>query len=133
MIAEYAVDLKFGISAVQADPVLQKSDPQITRYPIAATDNANVYTIAAANDQPGARPQDVRSVQIRLSTRTRAPDRDVGFPVGPDGRRLRFLIPGIVAGVNTLTDTVPAGASPVFARMRTLYADVALPNQAEPR
>ncbi|WP_437929963.1 prepilin-type N-terminal cleavage/methylation domain-containing protein [Sorangium sp. So ce291] len=133
VIAEYAVDLKFGISAVQADPVLQKSNPQITRYPIAATDNANVYTIAAANDQPGARPQDVRSVQIRLSTRTRAPDRDVGFPVGPDGRRLRFLIPGIVAGVNTLTDTVPNGAPPVFARMRTLYADVALPNQAEPR
>ncbi|MGK3965335.1 PilW family protein [Sorangium sp. So ce118] len=133
VIAEYAVDLKFGISAVQATPVLQESDPQITRYPIAATDNANVYTIAAANDQPGARPQDVRSVQIRLSTRTRAPDRDVGFPVGPDGRRLRFLIPGIVAGVNTLTDTVPAGAPPVFARMRTLYADVALPNQAEPR
>ncbi|KYF86154.1 hypothetical protein BE17_39185 [Sorangium cellulosum] len=133
VIAEYAVDLKFGISAVQADPVLQKSDPQIRRYPITATDNASVYTIAAANDQPGARPQDVRSVQIRLSTRTRAPDRDVGFPMGPDGRRLRFLIPGIVAGVNTLTDTVPAGASPVFARMRTLYADVALPNQAEPR
>ncbi|XYI00801.1 PilW family protein [Sorangium sp. So ce1128] len=133
VIAEYAVDLKFGISAVQADPVLQKSDPQIRRYPIAATDNANVYTIAAANDQPGARPQDVRSVQIRLSTRTRAPDRDVGFPMRPDGRRLRFLIPGIVAGVNTPTATVPAGAPPVFARMRTLYADVALPNQAEPR
>ncbi|WP_437512232.1 PilW family protein [Sorangium sp. So ce1099] len=133
VIAEYAVDLKFGISAVQATPVLQETDPQITRYPIAATDNANVYTIAAANDQPGARPQDVRSVQIRLSTRTRAPDRDVGFPVGPDGRRLRFLIPGIVAGVNTPTDTVPDGAPPVFARMRTLYADVALPNQAEAR
>ncbi|KYF66898.1 hypothetical protein BE11_08160 [Sorangium cellulosum] len=133
LIAEYAVDLKFGISAVQADKAQQRTNPQITRYPITATDNASVYTIAAANNQPGARPEDVRSVQIRLSTRTRAPDRDVGFPVGTDGRRLRFLIPGIVAGVNTPADTVPAGASPVFARMRTLYADVALPNQAEPR
>ncbi|WP_438028337.1 PilW family protein [Sorangium sp. So ce233] len=133
LIAEYAVDLKFGISALQADKTQQKTNPQITRYPIAATDNASVYTIAAANNQPGARPEDVRSVQIRLSTRTRAPDRDVGFPVGPDGRRLRFLIPGIVAGVNTPADPLPAGAPPVFARMRTLYADVALPNLAEPR
>ncbi|KYF63804.1 PilW family protein [Sorangium cellulosum] len=133
VIAEYAVDLKFGISALQADTAQQKITPQITRYPITATDNANVYTIAAANNQPLARPEDVRSVQIRLSTRTRAPDRDVGFPVGTDGRRLRFLIPGIVSGVNTLADTVPAGAPPVFARMRTLYADVALPNLAEPR
>lgn len=133
LIAEYAVDLKFGISALQADKAQQRTTPQITRYPIAATDNASVYTIAAANDQPSARPEDVRSVQIRLSTRTRAPDRDVGFPVGPDGRRLRFLIPGIVSGVNTPADVVPAGAPPVFARMRTLYADVALPNQAEPR
>ncbi|XXU67765.1 prepilin-type cleavage/methylation domain-containing protein [Sorangium sp. So ce1097] len=133
LIAEYAVDLKFGISALQADKTQQRTNPQITRYPIAATDNAAVYEIAAANYQPGARPEDVRSVQIRLSTRTRAPDRNVSFQVGPDGRRLRFLIPGVVSGVNSLIDAVPPGAPPVFARMRTLYADVALPNQAEPR
>ncbi|WP_438019246.1 prepilin-type N-terminal cleavage/methylation domain-containing protein [Sorangium sp. So ce315] len=133
LIAEYAVDLKFGISVLQADKAQQRTNPQITRYPIAATDTAELYKIVAANYQPEARPEDVRSVQIRLSTRTRAPDRDVGFPVGPDGRRLRFLIPGIVSGVNSLADAVPAGAPPVFARMRTLYADVALPNQAEPR
>ncbi|WP_437736217.1 PilW family protein [Sorangium sp. So ce1335] len=133
LIAEYAVDLKFGISALQEEKAQQRTSPQITRYPIAATDNAEVYKIAAPNDLPEARPEDVRSVQIRLSTRTRAPDRDVGFPVGPDGRRLRFLIPGIVTGVNTPADIVPAGAPPVFARMRTLYADVSLPNLAEPR
>ncbi|WP_437561025.1 PilW family protein [Sorangium sp. So ce542] len=117
LIAEYAVDLKFGISAAEesADPTV--TDPFITRYPIMATDNAEVYNIAASNDQSNAAPQRVRSVQVRLSTRTRAPDRDVGYPERSDGRRLRFLIPGI------LGDTT-------YARMRTLYADIALPNQA---
>ncbi|WP_437337273.1 PilW family protein [Sorangium sp. So ce394] len=117
LIAEYAVDLKFGISAAEESADPNVTDPFITRYPIMATDNAAVYNIAASNDQSDAAPQRVRSVQVRLSTRTRAPDRDVGFPERSDGRRLRFLIPGIV-GETT------------FARMRTLYADIALPNQA---
>lgn len=135
LIAEYAVDLKFGISTATEAGNPNVTDPQIQRFPITATDNATVYATAAANDQPGASPQRVRSLQVRLATRTRAPDRDVGFDVGPDGRRLRFLIPGIVAGINTLADTASAGPQrvdtpPVFARMRTLYADIALPNQA---
>ncbi|WP_437551825.1 prepilin-type N-terminal cleavage/methylation domain-containing protein [Sorangium sp. So ce367] len=132
LIAEYAVDLKFGISVAQESTVPGVTNPQITRFPIMATDNALVYTNAAANDQPGANPERVRSVQVRLSTRTRAPDRDVGLPVpvAPDGRRLRFLIPGIAAGANTYGNTAPSGSPPVYARMRTLYADIALPNQA---
>ncbi|WP_438042834.1 PilW family protein [Sorangium sp. So ce128] len=132
LIAEYAVDLKFGISVATQGAVPGVTNPQITRFPIMATDNALVYTNAAANDQPGANPERVRSVQVRLSTRTRAPDRDVGLPVpvGPDGRRLRFLIPGIAAGANTYGNTAPSGSPPVYARMRTLYADIALPNQA---
>lgn len=132
VVAEYAVDLKFGISVAQESAVPGVTDPQITRFPIMLTDNAAVYTNAAANDQSGAVPERVRSVQVRLSTRTRAPDRDVPlpFPVGPDGRRLRFLIPGINASANTYGNTAPAGAPPVYARMRTLYADIALPNQA---
>ncbi|WP_437870497.1 PilW family protein [Sorangium sp. So ce363] len=132
LIAEYAVDLKFGISTATEGTVPGVTNPQITRFPITAIDNASVYTNAAANDQPGAMPQRVRAVQVRLSTRTRAPDRDVGLPVpvGPDGRRLRFLIPGIAAGANTYGNTAPSGSPPVYARMRTLYADIALPNQA---
>ncbi|WP_437985590.1 PilW family protein [Sorangium sp. So ce117] len=130
VIAEYTVDLKFGISTATAGTVPGVTNPQITRFPITAIDNASVYTNAAANDQPGAMPQRVRSVQVRLSTRTRAPDRDVGFPLGADGRRLRFLIPGISASANTFGDTAPSGSPPVYARMRTLYADIALPNQA---
>ncbi|WP_437899147.1 PilW family protein [Sorangium sp. So ce124] len=134
LIAEYAVDLKFGISTATEGTVPGVTNPQITRYPITAIDNDAVYRTAAANDPSNtdARPQRVRSVQIRLSTRTRAPDRDVGLPipVGPDGRRLRFLIPGIVASANTYGNTAPSGSPPVYARMRTLYADIALPNQA---
>ncbi|WP_437534708.1 prepilin-type N-terminal cleavage/methylation domain-containing protein [Sorangium sp. So ce726] len=131
LIAEYAVDLKFGISTATAGAVPGVTNPQITRFPITTIDNAFVYSTAAAIDAgPPGTPQRVRSVQIRLSTRTRAPDRDVGFPLGADGRRLRFLIPGIVASANTLGDTAPSGSPPVYARMRTLYADIALPNQA---
>ncbi|MDC0683566.1 PilW family protein [Sorangium atrum] len=133
LIAEYAVDLKFGISIATAGTVPGVTNPQITRYPIMATDNALVYSTAAALDAgPPGTPQRVRAVQVRLSTRTRAPDRDVGLPVpvGPDGRRLRFLIPGIVASANTYGNTAPSGSPPVYARMRTLYADIALPNQA---
>ncbi|WP_437328750.1 PilW family protein [Sorangium sp. So ce381] len=133
LIAEYAVDLKFGISVAQESTTPGVTNPQITRYPIMATDNALVYSAAAAIDAgPPGTPQRVRAVQVRLSTRTRAPDRDVGLPVpvGPDGRRLRFLIPGIVASANTYGNTAPSGSPPVYARMRTLYADIALPNQA---
>ncbi|WP_437649171.1 PilW family protein [Sorangium sp. So ce362] len=135
LIAEYAVDLKFGISTAVEGGVPGVTNPTIQRFPITETDNGNVYNIAAENSQSGAMPQRVRSVQVRLATRTRAPDRDADLPGGPDGRRRRFLIPGIVAGVDTLAaaqlaGAIPAGAPPVFARMRTLYADIALPNQA---
>ncbi|WP_437601846.1 prepilin-type N-terminal cleavage/methylation domain-containing protein [Sorangium sp. So ce590] len=135
LIAEYAVDLKFGISIANEGGVPGVTNPSIERFPITAIDDTNVYNIAAENSQSGAAPQRVRSVQVRLSTRTRAPDRDADLPGGPDGRRRRFLIPGIVTGVDTLAaaqlaGAIPAGAPPVFARMRTLYADIALPNQA---
>ncbi|WP_437592186.1 PilW family protein [Sorangium sp. So ce1000] len=131
LIAEYAVDLKFGISVATESATPGITNPQITRLPITTPENTAVYTTTAENGQIGAAPQRVRAVQVRLSTRTRAPDRDVGIlPAGPDGRRLRFLIPGIVASANTYGDTVPDGSPPVYARMRTLYADIALPNQA---
>ncbi|KYG06161.1 hypothetical protein BE21_36415 [Sorangium cellulosum] len=118
LIAEYAVDLKFGISVAEESTDPSVTDPFIQRFPIMATDNPDVYNVAAPLDQSStAAPQRVRSVQVRLSTRTRAPDRDVGYPERSDGRRLRFLIPGIVGGAT-------------YARMRTLYADIALPNQA---
>lgn len=125
LIAEYAVDFKFGVSTSVLDGAGQ---PVVQRY---AIEDATVYTIAEDIFDNGGYPEIIRSVQVRLSTRTRAPDRDVGleYLAGGQPRRLRFLIPGVVPGVGVLGDPIPAGAPPVFARMRTLHAEVALPNQ----
>ncbi len=105
LVAEYAVDLRFGIT-VSSLITGDNYNPTVTSY---AFNDANVYAISAAT------PQRIRAVQVRLATRVRAPDRDSDLPVGPDGRRLRFLID-------------PA-LEPAYARVRTNYANVALPNQ----
>lgn len=122
LVAEYAVDLKFGISV--ASPLNDSSiDPVVTRYPIQVPELSQIYNIT---DENTGTPHVVRSVQVRLSTRTRAPDRDTGLATGADGRPLRFFIPGI-GGMNSPSDVQP-GSMPVYARMRTLYAEVSLPN-----
>ena len=129
LVAEYAVDLKFGISTASlvGNPSV---DPQVQRYPVQTPEFNEVYSFAADVADNNGTPQRIRSVQVRLSTRTRAPDRDANltYPAGVETRRLRFLIPGVVPGVNALSDVVPPGAPAVFARMRTLQAEVALPN-----
>jgi len=112
LVAEYAVDMRFGIT-VSTKVNTTNYSPTVTTYPFG---DASVYTIA--NDiAHGGTPELIRAVQVRLSTRSRAPDRDTALPTGPDGRSLRFLID-------------PTGAiQPPYARMRTVYANVALPNQ----
>jgi prepilin-type N-terminal cleavage/methylation domain-containing protein len=114
LVAEYAVDLKFGITVATTG-----TTPNLTRYPIPLDDDRYLLAADLATN-PAATPERIRAVQVRLSTRSRAPDRandvDIG---GDDGRRSRF---------NIVTD--PPLPPPTFARMRTLYADVALPNLA---
>jgi type II secretory pathway pseudopilin PulG len=111
LVAEYAVDLRFGITTVlnpiQNDAYVQK----LYTYPFG---DAHVYSITNS-PQLGGTPQYVRGVQVRLSTRTRAPDSSTDLPTGLDGRRLRWLI--------------NPNLQPAFARVRTNYANVALPNQ----
>jgi prepilin-type N-terminal cleavage/methylation domain-containing protein len=110
LVAEYAVDLRFGIT-VSTEVQNNNYNPTVTSYPFG---NANVYSLA--NDiAHGGLPQRIRAVQLRLSTRTRAPDSAAALPVGPDGRILRFLI--------------DPSLQPAYARVRTNYANVALPNQ----
>lgn len=99
LVAEFAVDLKFGISFM--DPATST----VTHLPPPLPDDAAIYTTP---------PERIRSVHVRFSTRARAPDRDVDLPAGPDGRRHRFKLP--IAGKT------------VYARMRTLYSEVALQN-----
>lgn len=99
LVSEFAVDLKFGISTID------QSTTAVTDMPISQPANPLVYT---------SLPERIRSIQVRLSTRSRVPDRDVDVAPGPDGRRPRFQLP--IAGKTT------------YARMRTLYTDVGLQN-----
>ena len=110
LVAEYAVDMRFGIT-VSTKVNTTNYSPTVETYPFG---DANVYTIAA-DIAHGGTPELIRAVQVRLSTRSRAPDRDATLPVGPDGRTLRFLIDPTL--------------QPAYARVRTVYANVALPNQ----
>ncbi len=116
IVSEFAVDLKFGLRTVTG--LSGGTNPALGQlFGIqAGLGNAQVYTIAAdvfANVT--ATPQLIRAVQVRLSTRARAPDRDSDLGAAADGHRPRMLI-------NT------ASVKPVYARVRTLYAETVLQN-----
>lgn len=115
LVAEYAVDMRFGITVASKVSQLDYN-PTTTTYKIADPAIANFVDDIGTNG--AATPQLVRAVQVRLATRTRAPDRDTDVipssDKSNDGRILRFLVPG---------------ANPQYARVRTGYANVSLPNQ----
>ncbi|EYF02094.1 hypothetical protein [Chondromyces apiculatus] len=123
LVAEYAVDLQIGVTTAT-------ETGEIVRAPIGGAGEAAALALAGDPTTPGAAPERVRAVQIRLATRTRAPDRSVGLGSAEGGRMTRFLIPGIVPGVDTAGAVPPPRSLPVYARMRTLHAEVALVNQA---
>lgn len=108
VVAEHVVDFKLGLSVAT-----QGSTPTLTRYPIG---DPQVYAIAQSPSTaaPNQGPQHVRSVQVRLSTRAAERDRDVALPTPAGGGVLRFNL----------------GNNQGFARVRTITADVSLPNQA---
>jgi type II secretory pathway pseudopilin PulG len=103
VVAEYGVDLKFGLS--RATPGIQ---PTIERYPLG---NATVYSVTALPTNGGT-PQRARALQVRFSTRASEKDRSSGLTAG-DGGLLRYKL-----------------GTDAFARMRTVVVDVALPNLA---
>lgn len=117
VVSEYAVDMRVGLSAVTGPITNDNYNPTVQTFEIG---NAAVYTIAGDPTVNTSRPQHVRAVQVRLATRTRAPDREADLPVGADGRRLRFLVPGAQG---------PRPGSPGYARLRTAYVNVSLLNQ----
>lgn len=113
IVAEYAVGLRFGITALTLTS--QPDAPVLERFPITdPVPNAQIYTIAGAPDVQGTRPEAVRSVQVRLSTRSRAPDRPTQL-AAPAGRPFRFLV-GNAKGAER------------FARVRTLEREFSLVN-----
>jgi prepilin-type N-terminal cleavage/methylation domain-containing protein len=108
LVAEYAVDLKFGLTIYDGTPKVLSRFP----LPMTAANYVNGGDVSVAGT-----PEKIRAVQVRLSTRARAPDRTTSLPTGPDGRLGRFLVDAALP-------------PPAYARMRTLYADISLPNQA---
>lgn len=103
LVAELAVDLKFGVTKAPLPGSATAFNPQMTTFGFNAPD---VMTS----------PDQVRAVQVRLSTRARIPDRE--NPLGASGRNYRFAV-------------LQPPIRERFTRLRTLNATVALPNQAE--
>ena len=105
IVAEYAVDLKFEVTATTATtpPSLLSTGPN-------TTDKVSDYHIAPLGKD--LRPQRIRSVHARLSVRSREADRTANVPSAMTGL---YRI-----GVGTDHKT--------FARVRTLQADIAVPN-----
>lgn len=116
IIAEWAVDLKFGITVNDAPnaPALKvfdmDSDP--------GGGNIDTWTRIPTStqvNQPG--PQRVRSVRFRLATRSALPD-----------RRANMTIPGVPAPYMVRYCTDPPTCQR-YARVRTVVSEAALVNQ----
>ena len=130
VVSEYAVDLRFGltVSTLVTPPNFA---PTVKSYGITNPPAAGdpVHTIAGAvTNGPAATPELIRSVLVRLATRARAPERPTPMPATPtlDGRLLHFFVP-LQAGSQT---PPPVAGGPLqYARVRTNYANVSLPNQ----
>jgi hypothetical protein len=115
IVAEYAVDLKLGITVVQTI-TNGNADSLLTLAP----DNAAVGTWAGSVANAGSLgPQRVRAVRVRLGVRSREADRELNILGGTSGP----VAPGLYR-----FSLAQDGASR-FARVRTLQADVALHNQ----
>jgi prepilin-type N-terminal cleavage/methylation domain-containing protein len=113
LITEFAVGMRFGLTALALTS--QPDNPILERFPI--TDpaaNPQIFTLAGPADDLASRPESIRAVQVRLSTRSRAPDRPTTLP-GQPGKPYRFFI-GTAKG------------SERYARVRTLEREFSLIN-----
>ncbi len=116
VVAEYAIDLKFGIS-VDSPAALAPPNNQLTFD--MDTDGLSIASwtqLASGTAAGAAAPQRVRSVRFRVATRSSLPDRDA--PFSP--------VPGYISRYCT------EAATPCtkFARARTIMSEVQLINQA---
>lgn len=125
IIAEYAVDLKFGIeydNPLQAGAARQTFDEldtdNATGDIYATTNIASTTTVSSG--QPG--PQRVRSVKFRVAVRTALADRDSNLPSGSPKYLARYCINYTAAG--------SLGACTKWARVRTVVSEASLNNQA---
>ncbi len=124
VVAEYAVDLEFAFSV---DTGLSNLQPAITTITFDNAANAPWATnLVLQPPLPSQGPSRIRSVRVRVVTRTADADRTLNVPVpNPTGPFMyRYcLVAGGCATPNT------AGVLQ-FARARTVTAEVALSNQS---
>ena len=107
LVAEYAVDLRFGLTGITG---VVGSNPTVGAIP------AGQFTAFAGT---AGNAQRLRAVRARLSVRSREPDREANVGIGPT----------VAAGLYRFM-VVPAqpGVPAQFARVRTFQADIALHN-----
>ncbi|MFZ5894220.1 MAG: PilW family protein [Myxococcota bacterium] len=106
LVAEYAVDFRLGIGAVNSNP---STEPTLVQL----DEGDNGYQTYTDAPSAGGMPQRLRSLRVRLSVRSREGDRDERSFAGGLYR--------VGLGAN--------GKGP-YARVRTLQADVMLNNNA---
>jgi hypothetical protein len=119
VIAEYAVDLKFGITVDDGDIALTPPANRRIFDMDLATDVPNITSwtkpsALSTAGQPG--PQRVRSVRYRLATRAPLADRSAPLPSA--------------AGAPYLVRYCTEATCTHLARVRTIMSEVALTNQA---
>jgi prepilin-type N-terminal cleavage/methylation domain-containing protein len=113
LITEFAVGMRFGLTALAINS--QPDNPILERFPITdPVPNSQIFSIAGPAEDTASRPESIRAVQVRLSTRSRAPDRPSALP-GQAGKPYRFLISS-------------AKGADRFARVRTLEREFNLTN-----
>jgi hypothetical protein len=124
VVAEYAVDLEFAFSV---DTGANNLQPNIVTFAFDNPANApwatNIVTSAPA---VGVGPQRIRSVRVRLATRTSEPDRtlDVAVPNATGPFMYRYCLIANGCDPQNLAGVLQ------YARARTVTAEVSLPNQS---
>lgn len=145
-VAEYAVDLKFAFtvdSSADTTGASMAAPPSLTtiQFDDDATNALWAPSVATMTAVQTLGPQRIRSVRVRLVTRTAISDRNTSLSPNPaniatpNGHNEAFILrycAGQVAANDGGTPTLPdcSKLSWAFARARTLTTEVALPNQA---
>lgn len=127
-VAEYAVDLKFGLTvynpvaaAANTDPLLVY-DMDVDGAPGGLIAQATQTASTTLSGQIG--PQHVRSVRFRVATRTSMADRQNDIIVGPARNTTHPFMS------RYCMESAALASCKKFARVRTIVSEVALHNQA---
>ena len=119
IVAEFAVDLKFGIVALDNLNAMRIFEMDLENG--GGSGPIEQYTQnAVGTASGGAGPQRVRSVRYRIATRTALADRDANLPGPATGFITRYCVQNASAA---------GGSCKSFARVRTLVSEVTLLNQ----